>query len=169
MITMVEQVVRHLDKSIVPSPITGEYDTWSKEKERARKDMKRAHPNDKLKWNGKSWKLRQRQKEAIETTIQTINEIGIRTVGIGVSVANLKKHSSRLDSAIQKQKSLGAALQNATDEKDRLRIQGQLEIVDAEIVDGLKGMLWWNGMTTTAGTIGLERSLIKKLKQRRKR
>lgn len=46
--------------------------------------------------------------------------------------------------------------------------QGEMSKVDADVLDALRGVQMFSALTTTAGTIGLQRSLIKKLNQRRK-
>lgn len=123
MTTMVEQVVRALDKSkLSPAKTTGEYDKWKREEERARKDLKRSKPNHKPKWDGQSWKIRQRQNQDIENNRQPISEFSFRTIGIAASLAKVKEYSSKANSGIQKLKTLGSSLQSATDEKDRLQL-----------------------------------------------
>ena len=152
-----------------PPKITGERDEFEKDRERRRKDAKEIHPNTSLSWDGQRWSVRQKQKEAIEKKINHLNEISIRTIGLGVSLAKIKGFANKVDSGIQKLRSLGSSLQTAKDEMERNKIQGQITIVDAGVLQALRSMEMYSSLLTTAGTVGLERTLIKKLKQRKRK
>ncbi len=152
-----------------PSKTTGERGDYEKEKEKQRKDVKQKHPSHSLKWSNHKWVLRQNQKEEIEKKLQHLSEISIRTIGLGVSLAKVKKWANKCDRGIQKLRSLGSSLQRAKDETERNKIQGEITIVDAEVLQALRSMEMYSSLVTTAGTVGLERSLLKKLNQRKRK
>jgi hypothetical protein len=152
-----------------PSKTTGERGDYEKEKEKQRKDVKQKHPSHSLKWSNHKWVLRQNQKEEIEKKLQHISEISIRTIGLGVSLAKVKQWANKCDRGIQKLRSLGSSLQRAKDETERNKIQGEITIVDAEVLQALRSMEMYSSLVTTAGTVGLERSLLKKLNQRKRK
>ena len=156
-------------KEVKPSKTTGEKDDYEKEKEKQRKDVKQKHPSHSLKWSNHKWVLRQNQKEEIEKKLQHISEISIRTIGLGVSLAKVKQWANKCDRGIQKLRSLGSSLQRAKDETERNKIQGEITIVDAEVLQALRSMEMYSSLVTTAGTVGLERSLLKKLNQRKRK
>ena len=131
--------------------------------------MKQKHPSHSLKWSNHKWVLRQNQKEEIEKKLQHISEISIRTIGLGVSLAKVKQWANKCDRGIQKLRSLGSSLQRAKDETERNKIQGEITIVDAEVLQALRSMEMYSSLVTTAGTVGLERSLLKKLNQRKRK
>ena len=152
-----------------PSKTTGERGDYEKEKEKQRKDVKQKHPSHSLKWSNHKWVLRQNQKEEIEKKLQHISEISIRTIGLGVSLAKVKQWANKCDRGIQKLRSLGSSLQRAKDETERNKIQGEITIVDAEVLQALRSMEMYSSLVTTAGTVGLERSLLKKLNKRKRK
>ncbi len=151
------------------SKTTGERGDYEKEKEKQRKDVKQKHPSHSLKWSNHKWVLRQNQKEEIEKKLQHISEISIRTIGLGVSLAKVKQWANKCDRGIQKLRSLGSSLQRAKDETERNKIQGEITIVDSEVLQALRSMEMYSSLVTTAGTVGLERSLLKKLNQRKRK
>ncbi|SVD92166.1 uncharacterized protein METZ01_LOCUS445020, partial [marine metagenome] len=153
---------------------TGELDTFEKQKERQRKQAKDTHQNVSLKWdNGaKRWLVRQQENDEILRHTEHLNEISLRTIGIGASLGLVKSWSSKATQEINKLKSLGTRLKTAPDDAERTKLYGEIVSVDAAAFDALRKMLMYSATLNTSGLIGLERTLTKKLtftKQRRKR
>ena len=161
-------------KPIRPAKTTGELDAFEKQKERYRKSVKDTHQNVSLKWdNGaKRWLVRQQENDEILRHTQHLNEISLRTIGIGASLGLVKSWSSKATQEINKLKSLGTRLTTASSDPERTKLYGEIVSVDAAVFDALRKMLMYSATLTTSGLIGLERTLTKKLtftKQRRKR
>ena len=169
--------VKKLQRRRKPIPLsktTGELDTFEKHKERQRKQAKDTHQNVSLKWdNGaKRWLVRQQENDEIVRHTQHLNEISLRTIGIGASLGLVKSWSSKATQEINKLKSLGTRLKTAPDDAERTKLYGEIVSVDAAVFDALRKMVMYSATLTTSGLIGLERTLTKKLtftKQRRKR
>ena len=161
-------------KPIRPANTTGELDAVEKHKERQRKQAKDTHQNVSLKWdNGaKRWLVRQQESDEITRHTQHLNEISLRTIGIGASLGLVKSWSSKATQEINKLKSLGTRLTSASNDPERTKLYGEIVSVDAAVFDALRKMVMYSATLTTSGLIGLERTLTKKLtftKQRRKR
>jgi hypothetical protein len=90
-------------------------------------------------------------------------------VGIGVSLGKIKQYANKVDTGIQKIKSLGNTLKTAKNETDRNRIHGEIAIVDADVLSGLRSMEMYSSLLTASGLVGLEKTLIKKLKSTKRR
>ena len=153
---------------------TGELDAVEKHKERQRKQAKDTHQNVSLKWdNGaKRWLVRQQENDEIVRHTQHLNEISLRTIGIGASLGLIKSWSSKATQEINKLKSLGTRLTTASNDPERTKLYGEIVSVDAAVFDALRKMVMYSATLNTSGLIGLERTLTKKLtftKQRRKR
>ena len=160
-------------KPIRPANTTGELDAVEKHKERQRKQAKDIHPNVSLKWNNgaKRWLIRQQENDEILRQTH-LNEISLRTIGIGASLGLVKSWSSKATQEINKLKSLGTRLTSASNDPERTKLYGEIVSVDAAVFDALRKMVMYSATLTTSGLIGLERTLTKKLtftKQRRKR
>ena len=169
--------VKKLQRRRKPIPLsktTGELDTFEKQKERQRKQAKDTHQNASLKWDdgAKRWLVRQQENDEIVRHTQHLNEISLRTIGIGASLGLIKSWSSKATQEINKLKSLGARLKTAPDDAQRTKLHGEIVSVDAAVFDALRKMVMYSATLNTSGLIGLERTLTKKLtftKQRRKR
>ena len=169
--------VKKLQRKRKPIPLsknTGELDTVEKHKERQRKIAKDTHQNVSLKWDdgAKRWLVRQRENDEIVRHTQHLNEISLRTIGIGASLGLVKSWSSKATQEINKLKSLGTRLKTAPDDAERTKLYGEIVSVDAAAFDALRKMLMYSATLNTSGLVGLERTLTKKLtftKQRRKR
>ena len=109
------------------------------------------------------------RKEEVEAKLQHLSEISIRTVGIGVSLAKIKQYANKVDTGIQKIKSLANTLKTAKNETERNRIHGEISIADADVLLSLRNMEMFSALLTTAGVVGLEKTLIKKLKSTKRR
>ena len=161
-------------KPIPLSKNTGALDAIQKHKERDRKRAKDQHQKAPLKWdNGaKRWLVRQQEHDEILRETQHLNEISLRTIGIGASLGLVKRWSSKATQEINKLKSLGSRLKTAPDDAQRTKLQGEIVSVDATVFDALRKMMIYTATLNTSGLIGLERTLTKKLtftKQRRTR
>ena len=113
---MVSQVVQVLDEG---NPfISSNLDASQKHKERDRKRAKDQHQKASLKWdNGaKRWLVRKQEHDEILRETQHLNEISLRTIGIGVSMGLVKRWSSKATQEINKLKSLATRLKTAPDE-----------------------------------------------------
>ena len=166
--------LQHSRKPIRPATTTGELDALQKHKERDRKRVKDQHQKTPLKWdNGaKRWLVRQQEHDEILRETQHLNEISLRTIGIGASLGLVKRWSSKATQEINKLKSLGSRLKTAPDDAQRTKLHGEIVSVDATVFDALRKMMIYTATLNTSGLIGLERTLTKKLtftKQRRKR
>ena len=162
-------------KRVVPrSPsTTGEREVSTKSKEKQRKEVKDSLPNTSLKWDGQRWKIRARQKEQIEKSysLGSIREISLRTGAIAVYLAKVKQYANAVDGGVNKLKSLSSKLQNASDEKERNRIQGEIVRVDAGVLSSLRKMEMYGSLVSASGGLGADRTykLLKSMeKQKRK-
>ena len=161
-------------RPIRPATTTGELDALQKHKERDRKRVKDQHRKAPLKWNNGAtrWVVRQQEHDEILRETQHLNEISLRTIGIGASLGLVKRWSSKATQGINKLKSLGTRLKTAPDDAGRTKLQGEIVSVDATVFDALRKMMMYSATLNASGLIGLERTLIKKLtltKQRRKK
>ena len=161
-------------RPIHPAPTTGGLDALQKHKERDRKRVKDQHQKAPLKWdNGaKRWLVRQQEHDEILRETQHLNEISLRTIGIGASLGLVKRWSSKATQEINKLKSLGTRLKTAPDDPQRTKLQGEIVSVDATVFDALRKMMMYSATLNASGLIGLERTLRKKLtltKQGRKK
>ena len=165
-------------KPIPLSKTTGELDTFEKQKERERKDIKRLRPTAKLKYNDsrRKWDVkaqdRLQQKEMIQITHNTLlNEITIRTGAIGLYLATIKKWASTVDSLTGRMKSLASSLDTTDTPQKKQKIESELWSIDSEISKALRKMIIYGSLISAAGGLGADRAYkeIKKLtKQRRK-
>ena len=161
-------------KPIPLSKNTGALDASQKHKERDRKRAKDQHQKAPLKWNNDAtrWVVRQQEHDEILRETQHLNEISLRTIGIGASLGLVKRWSSKATQGINKLKSLGTRLKTAPDDAQRTKLHGEIVSVDATVFDALRKMMIYTATLNTSGLIGLERTLTKKLtftKQRRTR
>jgi len=166
--------IQHSRRPIRPATTTGGLDALQKHKERDRKRVKDQHQKAPLKWtNGATrWVVRQQEHDEILRETQHLNEISLRTIGIGASLGLVKRWSSKATQEINKLKSLGTRLKTAPDDPQRTKLQGEIVSVDATVFDALRKMMMYSATLNASGLIGLERTLIKKLtltKQRRKK
>jgi hypothetical protein len=90
-------------------------------------------------------------------------------VGIGISLGKIKQYANKVDTGIQKIKSLGNTLKTAKNETDRNRIHGEISIADADVLSGLRSMEMYSSLLTASGLVGLEKTLIKKMKTTKRR
>ena len=162
-------------KRVVPrSPsTTGEREVSTKSKEKQRKEVKDSLPNTSLKWDGQRWKIRARQKEQIEKSysLSSIQEISLRSGAIAVYLAKVKQYANAVDRGVNKLKSLSSKLQNASDEKERNRIQGEIVRTDADVLSSLRKMQMYGSLVSASGGLGADRTykLLKSMeKQKRK-
>ena len=157
--------LQHSRKPIRPATTTGELDALQKHKERDRKRVKDQHQKAPLKWNNGAtrWVVRQQEHDEILRETQHLNEISLRTIGIGASLGLVKRWSSKATQGINKLKSLGTRLKTAPDDPQRTKLQGEIVSVDATVFDALRKMMMYSATLNASGLIGLERTLIKKL------
>ncbi len=161
-----------------PSKSTGELETYEKQKERERKDIKRLRPTAKLKYDGsrRKWDVkaqdRLQQKEMIQITHNTLlMEITIRTTAITGYLAIIKKWGNTIDSLTGRMKSLASSLDTTDTLQKKQKIESELWSIDSEISKALRKMVIYGSLISAAGGLGADRAYkeIKKLtKQRRK-
>jgi hypothetical protein len=99
-------------KPIRPATGAGKVDAFEKHKERQRKQAKDTHPNVSLRWNdgAKRWLVRQQENDEILRQTEHLNEISLRTIGIGASLGLVKSWSTKAKQGISKLKSFDALL-----------------------------------------------------------
>ena len=161
-----------------PAKSTGELETYEKQKERERKDIKRLRPTAKLKYNDsrRKWDVKAQdklqQKEMIQATHNTLlMEITIRTTAITGYLAIIKKWGNTIDSLTGRMKSLASSLDTIDTPQKKQKIESELWSIDSEISKALRKMVIYGSLISAAGGLGADRAYkeIKKLtKQRRK-
>ena len=195
--TMVERVIEVLDRRGLEESVVLEDDRDS-EKERQRKNLKMRYPNVPLRWNGRKWVLgkkkltwtqldrkkrtiseelhclwlhRQEQFDEIERNIdsQELNEISLRTVGIGGSVLKLNGWRRKVESGISKLRSLSTSLNTSKTPEQTNKILSDIYKVDGDVLLGLSKMILWSSGISVSGLLGLEKTLTKKLKTSKRR
>ena len=171
---------------IRPSKNTGERDDYERSKESDRKFAKEKHPNTPLKWNGKRWSAEKNEvldeygitqvildnldhAYQYHNSIEPLTEISWRTVGMGATLLKVKQYAGQVDSAAQKLKSLGSQLQTAKDETERNKINGEIVKTNADVLQSLRRMEVWSSLVPASGLVGLEKSILKKLKSKPRR
>ena len=171
---------------IRPSKTTGERDDYERSKESDRKFAKEKHPNTPLKWNGKRWSAEKNEvldeygitqvildnldhAYQYHNSIEPLTEISWRTVGMGATLLKVKQYAGQVDSATQKLKSLGSQLQTAKDETERNKINGEIVKTNADVLQSLRRMEVWSSLVPASGLVGLEKSILKKLKSKPRR
>ena len=93
----------------------------------------------------------------------------MRTIGQGAALGFMKAWGNKVDSSVMKLKALGTRYQSVSTDAEARKVYGDIVSVDADVNKGLEKMLWYQALLTTSGTIGLERTLIKKLKSNKQR
>ena len=101
--------------------------------------------------------------------VNELNEISLRTISSAASLAKMRQHQNRVKSGVQKMNSLATALKSAKDDTDRNRIDSQWRIAKGKVDTAIADMEWWSAFLTLSGSLGLEKSLIKKLKNTKRR
>jgi hypothetical protein len=151
------------------------------EKERRRKLVKKSHPNKSLEWIGSRWVVkeelyclwlhRQEQLDEIEGSIDSreLNEISLRTVGIGGSVLKLNGWRRKVESGISKLRSLSTSLNTSKTPEQTNKILSDIYKVDGDVLLGLSKMILWSSGISVSGLLGLEKTLTKKLKTSKRR
>lgn len=129
--------------------------------------------------NRRRWLSNTHTAELSEETIKLLTEISWRTVGLGVSLANIHRHHKTRDNEAKKLKSLGSSLQTSKTDEDRWKILGQIIAVIGNITIPQAKNDWWQGAATASGSVGIDKkidrvmNLIKDLqrilKQRKRR
>ena len=158
--SMVDQVVNVLDEgSVFMNP------------SRIRKIVTKQHPDTSMQWTGQKWKVREQEKQKIMEMLLPLEEIPLRTGAIAVYLAKVKQYANAVDRGVNKLKSLSSKLQNASDEKERTRTQGEIVRVDADVLSSLRKMQMYGSLVSASGGLGADRSykILKKMeKQKRK-
>ena len=142
-----------------------------KQKERIRKIVTKQHPDTSMQWTGQKWKVREQEKQKIMEMLLPLEEISLRTGAITGFLLKVKQYASRVDKGVMKLKSLSSKLQNASDEKDKNRIQGEIVRTDADVLSSLRKMSIYGSLVSASGGLGADRSykLLKSMeKQKRK-
>jgi len=180
---------------------SSERDIGDRHKEQQRKELKQRHPNASLKWNGHSWKVRakehQDRKQQIEETYRLVelmacsgkeepqlfklypkdeqgiflNEISLRTGAIGMYLAKVKQYANAVDKGVMQIKSLSSRLENAPDEKSRIKIESELWKADAGVKSALRKMSIYGTLVSASGGLGADRTykLLKKMEKKKRR
>jgi hypothetical protein len=170
-------------KPVQSSPPGGHQDTGDKSKERIRKIVKKQNPDQSMKWDGMKWVQRRldssyyssRTNERLEKLhyleqkMTELKEISLRTISSVGSLAKMRQHQNRVKSGVQKMNSLASALKSAPDDIQRNRIDSQWRKEKGKVDAALADMEWWSAFLTLSGSFGLEKSLIKKLKNIKRR
>jgi hypothetical protein len=162
-----------------PAKITGERDTFEKERERERKDIKRAHPTAKLNYNAtrKKWEIKARdvlqKKEEIEAkyNLHRLEEIAVRTSAIGIWLATIKKWASTVDSLAASIKSKASAFDTADTIEKRNKIEKELWTIQSDSDKALRKMIIYGSLISAAGGLGIVKNykeIKKQLSKRRK-
>jgi hypothetical protein len=94
-----------------------------------------------------------------EGTIQLLAEVSWRTVGLGVSLANIHRHHKTRDNEAKKLKSLGSSLQTSKTDQDRWKILGQIFSVIGNITIPQAKNDWWQGAATASGSVGIDKKI----------
>ena len=151
------------------------------EKETRRRKMKEKHPNKPLEWVGSRWVVkeepyclwlhRQEQLDEIEGSIdsQELNEISLRTVGIGGSFLKLNGWRRKVESGISKLRSLSTSLNTSKTPEQTNKILSDIYKVDGDVLLGLSKMILWSSGISVSGLLGIEKTLTKKLKTSKRR
>jgi len=170
-------------KPVKSSSPGGEQDIRDRSKERIRKIVKKQNPNQSMKWDGMKWRQRRldssyyssrtnerlEKLHSLEQKMTELNEISLRTISSVASLAKMRQHQNRVKSGVQKMNSLASALKSAPDDTQRNRIDSQWRIEKGKVDAALADMEWWSAFLTLSGSFRLEKSLIKKLKNTKRR
>jgi hypothetical protein len=162
-----------------PAKITGARDEFEKERERERKDIKRAHPTAKLNYNSarKKWEIKAgdvlQKKEEIEKkyNLHRLDEITIRTSAIGIWLATIKKWASTVDSLAASIKSRASAFDTANTLEKRNKIEKELWTIQSDSDKALRKMIIYGSLISAAGGLGAVKNykeIKKQLSKRRK-
>ena len=158
-------------KRFIPRPAktTGERDTYERSKEQQRKLAKTSNPHSSLRWDGYRWTIREIEQALAE--VQPLLEISLRTASIAGLLMMLKKYHGQVKQGVMKRKSLSTSLLNASDEKERNRIESEIEKITGEADDALANMISYVGYVSGAGGLGADRSykLLKKMEKKKRR
>ncbi len=172
--TIVDEVARVLDDRkrkdyLAPAKSTGEYDTWTREKEKDRKDLKLKHPNTPLKFNAstKKWEVNRPVKEEL----QNLEEISIRTIGLGATMLKHRGHRQKTLQHATKMRSLGGQLISKSEDDERFKLLGTALQIFADYMIADAGMSASNNQTTAVGTVGVDRAykMLKKMTKVKRR
>lgn len=165
-------------KPVRSSSPGGEQDIRDKSKERIRKIVKKQTPNQSMKWvqrtqDSSYYSSRTNERleklHSLEQKMTELNEISLRTISSVASLAKMRQHQNRVKSGVQKMNSLASALKSAPDDTQRNRIDSQWRIEKGKVDAALADMEWWSAFLTLSGSFRLEKSLIKKLKNTKRR
>ena len=170
-------------KPVQSSPPGGHQDTGDKSKERIRKIVKKQNPDQSMKWDGMKWVQRRldssyyssRTNERLEKLhyleqkMTELKEISLRTISSAGSLAKMRQHQNRITSGVQKMNSIANALKSAKDNTEWNRLDGQWRIAKGQVDKELGNMEMFSALLTASGSVGLEKTLIKKLKTARRR
>jgi len=163
---------------LIRQPATSsERDIEDRHKEQQRKEIKQRHPNASLKWNGHSWKVRakahQVRKHQIEETygLVALYEISFRTGAIAMYLAKVKQYANAVDKGVMTINSLSSRLENAPDEKARIKIESELWKADAGVKSALRKMSIYGVLVSASGGLGADRTykLLKKMEKKKRR
>jgi len=165
-------------KPVRSSSPGGEQDIRDKSKERIRKIVKKENPNQSMKlvqrtqdssYYSSRTNERLEKLHSLEQKMTELNEISLRTISSVASLAKMRQHQNRVKSGVQKMNSLASALKSAPDDTQRNRIDSQWRIEKGKVDAALADMEWWSAFLTLSGSFRLEKSLIKKLKNTKRR
>jgi len=165
-------------KPVRSSSPGGEQDIRDKSKERIRKIVKKENPNQSMKlvqrtqdssYYSSRTNERLEKLHSLEQKMTELNEISLRTISSVASLAKMRQHQNRVRSGVQKMNSLASALKSAPDDTQRNRIDSQWRIEKGKVDAALADMEWWSAFLTLSGSFRLEKSLIKKLKNTKRR
>ena len=180
---------------------SSERDVGDRHKEQQRREIKRTHPNASLKWNGHRWNVRAKEyqvrKHQIEETYGLValmassgkeeatlfklypkvregiflNEISFRTGAIAVYLSKVKQYANAVDKGVMTINSLSSRLENAPDEKARIKIESELWKADAGVKSALRKMSIYGALVSASGGLGADRTykLLKKMEKKKRR
>ena len=162
-------VRQRIIKAVKSSPPGDVSNPVNKSKERIRKIVKKHNPNNSMTWDGIKWVQRRLVSSDYTSRVNELNEISLRTISSAASLAKMRQHQNKVKSGVQKMNSLATALKSAKDDTDRNRIDSQWRIAKGKVDTAFADMEWWSAFLTLSGSLGLEKSLIKKLKNTKRR
>jgi len=100
--------------------------------------------------------------------VEQLDEGILRTGSILSFLGKVKQYGNQVDTGVSKLKSLSSTLGKQTDEKERNKIMGQIKTVDSQVIQSIRKMIMYSSLISVSGLIGLDKSITKQMKKRRR-
>ena len=100
--------------------------------------------------------------------VEQLDEGILRTGSILSFLGKVKQYGNQVDTGVSKLKSLSSTLGKQTDEKERNKIMGQIKTVDSQVIQSIRKMIMYSSLILVSGLIGLDKSITKQMKKRRR-